>query len=269
MKKYFKHFLWLYIILVILLVPFLFFLGKGKDTDTVTYTRANTGCLTEERVFDYADKLSGVEEQFLRELIAEKEDEIGCDIVLMTIDEEVSSLMAYADDFYDNNRFGYNKECGDGAIYVDNWATGDVWFSTCGKVEDAYSMTMIDRLIDKVCENVNEDPYDAYCTYVNQLTADMSGAEGALDIPAGYGFLFALIVTAVYLVVNLIQSKGKKTTTANTYVVGGRPFFRRNEDIFLNKHVTRRHIDTSGGGGGGGHHISSGGVSHGGGGGHH
>jgi uncharacterized membrane protein YgcG len=80
-----------------------------------------------------------------------------------------------------------------------------------------------------------------------------------------------MIVTAIYLTFNLIQSKGKKTTVANTYVAGGRPLMRRNEDIFMHKHVTQHHIDTSsgGGGGGGGHHISSGGHSHGGGGGHH
>lgn len=274
MKNYFRHFLWLYIILAVLLVPFLIFFVKGKkeETEIAGYTRTNTGCLTDERVFDYADKLTAMEEDMLRELIAQTEDEIGCDIVLLTIDEQVSSMMDYADDFYDYNGFGYNKECGDGAIYVDNWATGDVWFSTCGRVEDRYSTAMIDRLIDDVCEDVNDDPYYAYRTYVNRLGEDMSGRGGSFsDAPsAGYAFLIALIVTAFYLIINLIQSKGKRTTTAITYVPGGRPFIRRREDIFLNKHVTKRHIDTSGGsGGGGGHHISHSGVSHGGGGGHH
>ena len=81
-----------------------------------------------------------------------------------------------------------------------------------------------------------------------------------------------LIVAIVFILVNLSGKEGKKTTRVDTYVAGGgSPVFKVNENRFIRKTVTKRHIDRDSGGGGrsgggGGHHISSGGHSHGGGG---
>ncbi len=268
MKKYFKHFAVLFIITAIMLVAFIA-LSIGSDKDKVAYERQNSDAPAE-RVYDYADVLSDSEEDKLRELIAEKEDEIGCDIVLVIIDEpSVDSdhaMMNYADDFYDQNYYGYDKVHGDGALYLDNYNIGYCWFSTCGRVREEYSDSEIDGLISDVCENVNEDPYDAYKTYVNSLADTMSGKSE--QIPFGIILLIAAVVTAIYVIIGIINNKGKKTTTASTYVAGGNPIFRDKRDIFVTKHVTKRRIESSSGGGGGGH-ISSGGVSHGGGGGRH
>lgn len=273
MRRYFKHLGWIYITVIVLLIVYGIASITNKEPE-VTYTRTNSECLTLERVFDMADVLSDSEEESLRMLIQEKEDEIGCDIVLVTISEDVSNMMVYADDFYDNNKYGYNKPWGDGAIYVDNWKSGDVWFSTCGRVEDRYSSAMIDRLIDKVCDKVNDDPYGAYRLYVESMAYDMKHASGMqFKESTKYGAVgFSFIVSLVFLLMNLFGSKGKKTTAANTYVEGNTPNIRRKEDLFVTKHVSKRRIESSsssGGGGGGGHHISGGGISHGGGGGHH
>ena len=84
MKKYIKHFSVLLIIFAIVLVLFVVALiKKGPDKEEQgVYERTNTECLTDERVFDYADVLSDDEEKSLRDLIAEKEGEIGCDILI-------------------------------------------------------------------------------------------------------------------------------------------------------------------------------------------
>lgn len=271
MKKYFKHFAWLYIVFAITLIAFIgVMVTKGKK-EQISYTRTNTECLNDGRVFDYADKLSDSQETELSAYIAEKEDEIGCDIIFMTVDEDVSSMMVYADDFYDNNKYGYDKPWGDGAVFAANFTTGEAWFSTCGRVEYTYSVSMIDRMTEKVCEYLRSDTNKAAYIYVNQLVADMQNQSNfTSDIPYHlYIVIFAAIATVIYIVINLIHSKGKRTTVANTYVVGGKPFMRSNQDIFLHKHVTKRRIESSSGGGhsgGGGHHVSSGGHSHGGGG---
>jgi len=80
------------------------------------------------------------------------------------------------------------------------------------------------------------------------------------------------IVALIYMFVHMHQKKAKNTTTANTYVAGGRPVLKNKSDRFIRKHVSSRRIETSsssGGGsrssGGGGHHRSSSGASHGGG----
>lgn len=275
MKKYLKHFSVLFIVTAVLLVIFIGVKVATQKPQT-EYTRTNDQCKQTERVFDYADVLTDEEENSLRRLIAEREDEIGCDIVLVTIDDPfVSSdpaMMNYADDFYDDNMYGYDEPWGDGALYLDNWANGYCWFSTCGRVETEYSIQEINHLIDYVCEVINDDPYEGYKRYVESLTATMSGREVNATIPMSFILIIAAVVTLIYVIVGVAYNKGKKTTTASTYVAGGLPDFQDRRDVFLTKHTTRRHIDRSGGsggGGGGGHHVSSGGHSHGGGGGRH
>ncbi len=268
MKKYFKHFAWLYGLLAILLVINIV-IAATSQKQSGPYVRTNADCLTDERVFDYADKLSAGEEEMLRNLIAEQEKKCGCDIVIMTVyDPEIRSLMNYADDFYDENKFGYNKPWGDGCIYVDNWATGDVWFSTCGRVEDTYSNSMIRDIVDETCSRTNADPYKAYSYFVTTMASDMTFELNFASFGI-LGLVIPLIVSVIYLCVNLANNKGKKTTVSTTYVTSGVPNMRVKQDIFLHKHTTHRTIQSSSGGGGGGHHISSGGISHGGGGGHH
>ena len=279
MKDYFKRFRFLFIVLGCLIIAAaVLTCVKGIKG---SYVRANTECLTEERVFDYGDLLTDDEEASLRGLIAEREAQTGCDIVLVTLNESVGdsmyALMDYADDFYDENRFGYDKPWGDGVILVDNWYSygnynGDTWLSTSGRVEERYSTRMINDLLDDVCDIVNVDPYKAYTRYVNDIYKDMSrGRYGGLQLPGAVILIIALIVTIGYLLTNISADKAKRTTTAQTYVVNGKSVIRNRQDVFVTKHTTSRRIESSSGGhsGGGGHHTSSGGHSHGGGGRHH
>ena len=287
MKGYLKYFRVYFIIILVLAVVFviLSLVGAGEKQAV----RSNTECTTTERVFDYADKLTEEEENSLRELIAGREAETGCDIVLVTLDEsleeyaksyeaQLGSLqpyqytMVYADNFYDEHMFGYNKPQGDGVILLDNWyreSDGSVysWLSTCGKAQDRFSSSMIDALLNEALEDVDSNPYRAYTKYVNLFYSEMTGKK---EIPAVYMIAIAAAATAIYIGVNLGRNKGRKTTGVTTYVAGGHPQIRNQSDIFINKTVTRRHIqrddNSSGGSGGGGGHVSSGGVSHGGGG---
>lgn len=275
MKKYLKHFSVLFILFAIVLVVYIIFVVAAPPKIEVAYQRGNTECKTTERVFDYANVLTDSEEFTLRQMIAEKEDEIGCDIVLVTISDPNyagdRAMMNYADDFYDNNKFGYDKPWGDGALYLDNFlgvGNSYSWFCTTGRVEDRYSSYMIENLVDGVCDNVNDDPFGSYKYYINSLTKTMSTNGAGIEIPTMAIWIASLVVTLIYVLVCVNRNVGKKTTTANTYVAGGYAQFPDKRDVFLNKHVTHRTISSSSGGGGG-HHISSGGHSHGGGGGRH
>lgn len=271
MKEYFKKFWFLYAIIAVLFVCYL--VAAGIDNMTAM-ERLNTECVTEERVFDYADLLTDEEEESLRELIAKREKQAGCDIVLVVANEKLESgysIMEYADDFYDEHKFGYNKPVGDGVLLLDNWYNdgtynGEIWFSTCGKAERAYSEAMIDDLLDYVCDVVNDNPYKAYKRYVNQVYRDVSGKGVGFEMEPGTIFFIALFVAGAYLFICLAGHKGKKTTTAYTYVDNGVPQMNHKDDIFITKKVTSRKIESSYGGGGGGHHRSGGGHSHGGGG---
>ena len=272
MKEYIKRFWIWYAIVAVLAVVYLV-LSVNADKGAIEYTRTNTECLTDERVFDGADKLTDEEEQKLRVLIAEKEAQTGVDIVLVTLNDPSldtdHKMMKYADYFCIDNKFGYNKAVGDAVIYVDNWSNGYVWMCTSGKAQARYSSAMIDNVIDKACAVVNSNPYKGYERYVNQVGSDMSTKLGLGNlITPGAIFIAALIVTLIYLIVNLSGRKGKKTTTAETYIAkNSQPTLHNAQDIFVTKHVTRRKIESSSGGGGGSH--STGGHSFGGGGGRH
>lgn len=287
MKEYFSRFKYLYITLVVLLVvtvaATVVYVSKQKAAEANRGKRTNTECLTDERVFDYADVLTDEQEDDLRALIAEKEKEVAIDIVLVTLNEDVGSsddaLMEYADQFYEDNKFGYNKPIGDGVIYVDNYYDRYVWFGTTGIAENAYTTSAINNLLTDVGNQTDADPYEAYMMYVRRVAIYMAQkeSEGTIGIfidPFSI-LIVALLITGVYVIVNLKKQEGKRTTTASTYVEQT-PVMNHQVDQFMTKSVTKRKIETSSssgggghsGGGGGGHHVSSGGHSHGGGGRH-
>lgn len=303
MKQWFKHFKILFIICGVIILAFLVVLVpeylQKKKAVSAPIERVNKICTEKERVFDYADVLTDEEENSLRQLIAEKEKITCCDIVLLTMNESLEEYakaydssaygdewaMIKADNFYDENGFGWNKyvesDDGDGVILLDNWfreSDGKIhtWFSTSGRAEERYSTYMINHLLDEVYKYIEDDPYKAYKAYVETFAKDMtsSGVDGSAsdaEIPWILVFVIPLIAAVVYALLHLSGKEGKRTTAATTYLEGNQPNFKVKEDRYLRKTVTQRHIDRSsgsGGGhsGGGGHHTSSGGHSHGGGG---
>lgn len=247
-----------------------------------------------ERVYDYAEVLTDREEEELRQYIAEQESELGIDIVLVTIRKPVEgdealeqglpsrdwsrNMQAAADDFWEENRFGYNKAFeGDGILLLSNWYEGQKgeMFSTSGKVEYALSSYDIDRMLDAVYVYIDTDPYRAYRAYVDQIGDLMNRSIASSIAPFMWGMVLVLpaVIALVYAFYGLNQKKTQNTVAVNAYVTGGKPDMRDKTDAFLRKNVVTRRIQTdskstggSGGHGGGGHHRSSSGASHGGGG---
>ena len=285
--SYFKFWFLAILLLAVLLVVLLAVRGRESAAE-----RTNQECDTQERVFDYADVLTADQEEALRAVIAEQEKRTACDIVLVTLNESLADYaaayeeelgyltpdrytMVYADNFYDEHKFGYDRPYGDGVLLLDNWyreADGGVysWLSTCGRAEDRFSSSMIDSLLMEALANADQDPYGAYVKYVNLFAEMMTGSGGIPDIPVFAPLVLAVLGTVLFVESALRNHRGSKTVNLTTYVEGGKPELKRQEDIFLRKTVTKRHIErntgSGGGGGGGGHHTSSRGVSHGGGG---
>ncbi len=292
MRSFFRRFKVCFIIIAILLVIWFGLLGLHSLIGNVRNgDRTNTECTTEERVFDQAGVLTDKEEEKLRKLIAKRERQTGCDIVLVTLNESleeyarsyksyVSSdqfVMIYADNFYDEHHFGYNKVHGNGVLLLDNLyreADGFAysWLTTTGTAEEKYTSSRINHLLEKSYRWGKIKPYYGYRAYVNQFYHDMNGF-GLVNVNFSVPALFFLSLAAavLFVVLNLGTKKGEKTTTANTYVKDKKIKMNHQTDKFMNKTVTQHRIQTGGGsgrsgGGGGGRHVSSGGVSHGGGG---
>lgn len=280
-KQYIHYFrIWFIALGILTLVIGIFFAVR---TLSALATVRENDVAPEERVFDYADVLTDEEEEMLREHIAKKEKKYKIDLVLVTINEEIESqgywdtvMMNKADDFYDENNYGFNKVHGDGALLLDNWYEDEngsqkgSWLSTCGIVESRFGYDEIDKVLDVVYRKVEKNPYEAYKAYVDK-TCELTTGGGTL-IPWIAIFLVSTVVAAIYAAVHLVQKPAKDTAAPNQYIAGGRPIVKSERDTFMHKNVTKRVISTSSGGsgggrsGGGGHHRSSGGVSHGGGG---
>ena len=291
-KQYFHYFrIWFIIIGILLVITVILGVKRMMASDTRTNFAAPA-----ERVYDYADVLTDAEEDSLRQRIAEVESELHIDIVLVTFSQSVEgeaamrqygyrsvdweqNMMDYADDFWDENQYGFNKGFeGDGCILVHNWYEGQngEHLSTSGRVEYNFSLYDLESVYDAVDEFYATDPYRAYMAYVNQVAFLMSDQQGGSIFAA---FMLALIpsliVALIYALVNLHQKAAQDTTTVSTYVEGGKPVMRATADDFIRKSVVTRRIETSssssrssGGSshsGGAGHHTSRSGASHGGG----
>lgn len=285
MREYFRYFRWMYLILAVVtaLLGFLC-LGHWGISRMLSYERTNQSLTTKERVFDYGDVLTDKEENKLRKLIAKREAQTGCDIVLITLQESLKEyarqiepgvgydefVRVYAEQFYEENQFGYDRPNGDGIVLVDNWYREEdghiyTWLCTTGRVKEKYSDQDIDHILDNVYRYVEYNPYLAYKTYVNDFYHDMLGIQVfSLYVPGSVPWIIGLLAAVLFAVCNGRSKKGVKTTTALTYTGGVQPVFRVRKDRFIRKSVVTRKIQTSSGSGGG--RSGGGGGSHGGGG---
>lgn len=298
LRQYFKYFkIWFIIAGVLAVVTIAAAVVHFATAKTVRGNSQDPA----ERVFDYADVLTEEEEQSLRDHIAECEEKIQADIVVVTMSESVeydlrdsnlpevfhaqeigstdweTAMRNLADNFYDYSNFGYDKVHGNGVLLLDNWYEGQKgsWLSTCGNVYDYFGDYEIDRTLTIVDNYIDESPYRAYMGYIDYVTRTMEESKESVPMSVAPWILTGVIVALVYALVNLKQTKAKDTTTANQYVEGKKPKINNTRDQYLRKNVVTRRIETNSGSGGhssghsgghGGSHHSSSGVSHGGGG---
>lgn len=290
MKEYFKYFRWIFIAIVVLAAILAGIKGvQGLSAMTDKQERTNEWTVAQ-RVFDYADVLTDREEKKLEKLIARREKQTGCDIILVTLCESLEEyareiepdvpynqfVRIFAEEFYEENLFGYNEPGGDGVILVDNWfreADGHIhtWLWPAGNAADTLSYDDVDRILDNVYLYVEDDPYRAYKTYVNDFYRGMTGGRLLnVNLPEWLPILAGIIAAVIFIPMNWKSRSGSRTTTATTYVNGSMGHFVNKQDIFLRKSVTKRRIETdsgrSGGHSSGGGHSGGGGGSHGGGG---
>lgn len=288
-RKQYLHFFRIWFIVLGILFVVAVLTALVRNMTHTTMVRGNTQAPAE-RVYDYADLLTDEEEEELRSLIADKEALIGCDLVLVTMRQPVEGSQAkedygyrytdwalnmqdLADDFYDNNQYGFDAPYGDGALILDNSYSGQEGshLSTSGKVFAHFGDYEIDQALDRVDAYIGSDPYKAYSSCINYIADEMSGNSSELrGMVLLLALIVPLIVAGIFVATHLRSKEGKTTTTATTYVTGGKPVMNQQRDDFVRKHVTQRRIQTSSssggsGGGYGGAHRSSGGHSHGGG----
>lgn len=273
-KQYFKYFgIWFVIFGILFLVWLALVAGKML----VKLPERSNLEAPAERVYDYANVLTNEEEDKLRAYIAKKEKQTQMDIVLVTINEDVKSdayswenaMMNRADDFYDENLYGYNAVHGDGVLLLDNWyeEQGGSWFSAAGRAEPRFDGYEAQMVVDAVYKYATTNPYKAYKAYVDTACGFMSGSNRTV-IPVWVILIVPIVIAVIYACGKSKQKKAGDTTRTTEYVEGNKPVMNQVRDDFLRKSVITTHIQTSsgssgrGGRSGGSSHISRSGVRH-------
>lgn len=309
-RRFIRHFLILIIFVLVFLGFFIlrYFKCAEKEKHNLDYMYTspnNERVYGEQRVFDYADMLTDEQETALEAYIREAEKTTVSDIVIVTLNESLAAFadeykpldvskvepdkytMIYADEFWEQNKFGYDSAqvldgttaTGDGVILVDNIfrepETDKIytWMGTTGICEDRFSSYMIDTCLDEFYALVETDYYQACINYIDKFVFWMAPYQ---THPPKFFHIVPLIVAVIiflaYFFTKRVYGVPGPATTYSTYLVGDPTIEMIKEDKLLNKDVSRSvHVSYSSGSGsshsgGGGHHTSRSGGSHGGGG---
>ncbi len=256
---------------------------------------------TDRKVYDDAGLLSDKEEAWLQDLLTEAAHRTEKDLIVVTADSAQTagkSAMEYADDFYDEHKFGYEKENGSGVLFLIDMGNREIYISTAGKAIEEYTDSEIEWALDDIYEDVADGAYyDACKSFIDcserYLTNENRADNGHYDEAADrfvedatpvwkqalaperllMNLLAAGVISAVVVFIIGRKRKTKMTVASSTYLKNGGINLREHSDRFTHTTVITRHIPknngSSGGRSGGGHssfHTSSGGHSHGGGG---
>lgn len=295
MSKYLKYFKIPFIIAGVVAVICIVAYFIGVATSSEGSLRNNEYWTSDQRVFDYADKLTPEDELILTNHIYELERQAYVDMAVLILDEDLTpyvdarrdklgydvptsrQVMVYADDFSYENGLGWNGFNGDAIVFIDNWsreADGSVysWVSTAGRcismVDSAESSQITSNDLSVLSDNATSaEIRDAYMNVMSDLAAESISADGIGEsIKWYYVIIGAFVISVIYVIINARSKVGDVTVSDKTYVKDGSVVFAHRADIFLRKSVSRSEKSSSSGGGGGGSHSSSGGGSFGGGG---
>lgn len=291
MNKTMKKFLvTMFVILGIGILCFIMYLVKSKAN--LKYdARSNEDCMTNERVFDYADKLSDSEEETLRSDIEELENLVGMDVVIVTVDQNTDlsefgasaiggdieyNTKEIAEKICDTYRFGWEewpdgtylngKDASTSVVIVANWQPTDryVYLCTSGKARKRISDSKAVSITKYGGKKLREDPFTGFERILKKTKSAMKSSGGGINFLSGpICALVALVAAIIFFAVNYSKKAGKDTTTASTYSKGNAEVLDR-RDIFIRKEVhsvkTQSDSGSSGSSGGGGGH--GGGGSH-------
>lgn len=232
---------------------------------TIMFSMTVLGADTEERVFDNADLLSDSEENILRQDIKERSEILETDIIFVTIDDaEGKSSMEYADDFYDQHSFGYDKEHGSGVLVLLDMDNREVWISTSGGAINEISDGDIDNILDNTMDYVTEKEYYMFFSNsLDEIETSMGNVFTYLQNPLISGII-ALAVSGIIILIMSQSGKTSVTVNGRTYMEENSFDLKNKTDLFTHTTTVKHKIETANTGSS--THTSSGGYSHGGGG---
>lgn len=196
----------------------------------------------EQRVFDYADLISEMDEQEMQLWAEDFQENWDMDLAfLTTYDTEGKSVQQYGADFYVEQNLGLGANY-DGVIFVLDMGNREGQIITCGKAIDIYTDYYIDVMWDNMVGYLSDgDYYWAFYTLYMDLHTYAGEYGQYLEDPEGYvseyqehqrksNVLLYLGVAAVFsLVIAGISVAGMRKSCKNVRpYTDGRAYLKEN-----------------------------------------
>lgn len=246
----------------------------------------------EQKVYDNAGILTQEQVQALQSECLRIANEKKVDVIILTIsDAEGKTSEEYADDFYDNNKFGYEAENGTGILLLVDMDNRNAQISTSGDAIKYFTDTRIELVLDSIFEFLgNKDYYNSCNAFLTEVENYM-GKEIEKSTISGESnyyvdekstpiekfqenfliyFIISILAGVVGVLILVFDADGKTVINNVTYLNKSSVKINKSYEQFLRTTITQRKIernDNNGGSSGGSStHTSSGGETHGGGG---
>ncbi len=249
----------------------------------------------QQKVYDDANLLSDSQESTLQSEAVAVAEQLKLDVIIHTTDDtDGKETYKYAEDYYNNNDFGYTGN--EGVIFVIDMENRNIYIYYSEDAKGVLSDTQTDAMVKEVFSYVkNGDYYEACKEFLDVLPeyADGSFKSDNVKTPSGYEhyddsdfvtddtgtimsnfgqywFIYLVIAMAVSTIIVGAMAKQQKTgmvASGNTYLKNDINI-RNQSDRFTHTTVVTRVIEQNHDNGGG-HTGSGGGHSSGGGSGAH
>lgn len=121
------------------------------------------------RLVDDADLLYDYEETALIEVLDEVSEAWSCDVVVLTTDSlGGTSAQAYADDYFDDNGYGYGADY-TGILFLISMTEREWAISTCGGAIDIFTDAALMAMEDEIIPYLSSGDYAAAFTTYAEL----------------------------------------------------------------------------------------------------
>ena len=159
------------------------------------------------------------------------------DVVILTVPSLMGkSAQAFADDFYENNRYSP-----DGVLFLIDMGSRQWHISTSGTAIEALSdrdlMTIEDRVIPYFTEGRY---YDGFFRFLDILPDHLKNGSGS-----GFNLLISLLGGAAMAGICLLVMRSSMNTkkpqrSAENYMTDGSYQLRQHQDLFLYSNISKR-----------------------------
>lgn len=231
------------------------------------------------RLVDAADILTDSEEKELNQQLDTISEKQECDVVVVTVNSlDGKSVEAYADDYYDDNGYGYGEE-ESGILLLVTMNDREWHISTSGYAVTAFTDAGLAYMEDQFVSDLSDGAYlDAFSQYASLCDDFLTQAKNGEpydtgNLPKGtvspLWILGDLLIGGVIAFVMALIKKAKlrsvkSQVAATEYEKAGSLNLTVRTDRFINRVVTKRRIERKEEGGGSSTHTSSSGKTHGG-----